>query len=240
MNSDVLAEFARLFDNVADQKEVLGALEIVRSHLGIAHATYNLAQTTGNLFDYPFVRTTYPADWMQTYLVRNYAQVDPVFLEGFKRTQPFFWEDLDATSPKVAEFFETAAGFGVSISGYSVPVIDRVGRRAFISYNSREAPDIWREKVGRLNPVLVALAERLHDKALQEMQVDQVKALLSPREIECLSWIARGKDASMISEILEISEFTVRDYLKAARLKLGCNSIAQAIYEASRLGLIKP
>ncbi|MCB1450663.1 MAG: LuxR family transcriptional regulator [Nitratireductor sp.] len=240
MNSDVLAEFTPLFEKVAVASDVYTALVDMCAHLGLAHATYNMAQTTGNLFDYPFVRTTYPAAWMQTYLVRNYAQIDPVFLEGFRRSQPFFWDELDSSAAGVADFFEAAAGFGVSISGYSVPVTDRIGRRSFVSYNSLETPDVWREQVARLKPVLTALAEKLHDKAIQEMQLNQVKAPLSPREIECLSWIARGKDASMISEILEISEFTARDYLKSARLKLGCNSIAQAVYEATRLGLISP
>lgn len=238
MNSDILADHAPLYEQVAAQSDVYSALTVLCRYFGIGNATYNMAQSAGNQFDYPFVRTTYGADWMQRYLAQNYVQIDPVFLEGFKRTQPFFWDELEIASPKVQAFFDDAAGYGITRSGFSVPLVDRVGRRAFFSINDSRDIEAWKEWVKALKPVLVEMADRLHDKALQEMQIGNNKAPLSPREIECLSWVARGKDASMISEILEISEFTVRDYLKAARVKLGCSTIAQAVYEASRLRLI--
>ena len=75
-------------------------------------------------------------------------------------------------------------------------------------------------------------------KALLHLHSEDRRPPLSPREIECLSWTAQGKDASTISEILEISEHTVRDYLKSAKYKLSCGTIAQAVFEATKLRLI--
>ena len=79
-----------------------------------------------------------------------------------------------------------------------------------------------------------------HRRALVELYKGENIPSLSPRELECLSWTTQGKDANTIAAILEISEYTVRDYLKSARQKLGCATIAQAVYQATRLRLINP
>jgi DNA-binding CsgD family transcriptional regulator len=56
--------------------------------------------------------------------------------------------------------------------------------------------------------------------------------------VECLRWVARGKDATEIAAILNISPHTTRDYLKSAHYKLDCVSSAQAVTKAIRLGLL--
>ncbi|NWG46608.1 MAG: helix-turn-helix transcriptional regulator [Alphaproteobacteria bacterium] len=61
---------------------------------------------------------------------------------------------------------------------------------------------------------------------------------LSPREKECLSWLAAGKSAWDISVILGIGEHTVRDYVRSAMRKLGCVTQTQAVCEALRRGEI--
>ena len=61
---------------------------------------------------------------------------------------------------------------------------------------------------------------------------------LTTRELECLRWIARGKDAKEIAIILNISPHTVRDYLKSVHYKLDCVTSAQAVSKAVRLGLL--
>ncbi|MBF0251225.1 MAG: helix-turn-helix transcriptional regulator, partial [Alphaproteobacteria bacterium] len=63
---------------------------------------------------------------------------------------------------------------------------------------------------------------------------------LSQREQECLTWASQGKTAWETSEILMISENTVRDYIKSACKKLGVYSKNHAIVKAMLLGLIRP
>ena len=62
--------------------------------------------------------------------------------------------------------------------------------------------------------------------------------LLPMRELECLRWIARGKDLSEIAIILNISPHTARYYLKSARFKLDCVTSAQAVSKAVTSGLL--
>ena len=61
---------------------------------------------------------------------------------------------------------------------------------------------------------------------------------LSPREKECLRWIAQGRDVSETALATGLSEHTVRTYLRAARMKLDCVTVSQAIYKATVSGLL--
>ena len=51
-------------------------------------------------------------------------------------------------------------------------------------------------------------------------------------------WTAEGKVHTEIAIILNLSEHTVRGYLKDARIKLDSVSLAQAVSKAASLGLI--
>ena len=75
--------------------------------------------------------------------------------------------------------------------------------------------------------------------ALAEIYLDgDTLPQLSRREIECLRWTAEGKTHTEIAIILNLSEHTVRGYLKDARTKLDCVTLAQAVSKGSSLGLI--
>ena len=52
---------------------------------------------------------------------------------------------------------------------------------------------------------------------------------LSPRELECLAWAARGKSAWDIGQILGITRRTAAFHLDNAKAKLGVRTICQAV-----------
>ncbi len=64
------------------------------------------------------------------------------------------------------------------------------------------------------------------------------KRTLSPREIEVLTWAARGKFASEIAAILHISKRTVYMHAGAAVKKLGARNQMHAVATAIRDRLI--
>jgi DNA-binding CsgD family transcriptional regulator len=61
---------------------------------------------------------------------------------------------------------------------------------------------------------------------------------LTSREIEALTWAARGKSASEIGEILRITKRTVDEHIQAAGRKLNASNRTQAVAIAMRNGLI--
>lgn len=63
---------------------------------------------------------------------------------------------------------------------------------------------------------------------------------LSQRELEVLTWAARGKTSDEIASILDLSKRTVDFHIDNARLKLDVTSRTQAAAKAAACGLIAP
>ena len=75
-------------------------------------------------------------------------------------------------------------------------------------------------------------AERRPDAALQ--------ASLTDREIEALTWSARGKTSAEIAMIVGLTKATVDAHLDYARAKLGAATRTEAVVKAVKAGLIEP
>jgi DNA-binding response OmpR family regulator len=82
------------------------------------------------------------------------------------------------------------------------------------------------------------LAARLARVARSEIWPQQVS--LSEREIEALSWAARGKTSDEIALILGLSKRTVDFHIDNARAKLGAATRVQAVVKAVAGKLIEP
>jgi DNA-binding NarL/FixJ family response regulator len=66
------------------------------------------------------------------------------------------------------------------------------------------------------------------------------RVMLNDREIEVLTWVARGKTSPEIARKLRMSRRTVDFHIDNARLKLGVQTRAAAAIKAAIGGLIKP
>ena len=72
-----------------------------------------------------------------------------------------------------------------------------------------------------------------------DANVDTVSALsLTPREIEVLYLLAKGRDTPTIAASLFLSVHTVRGYVKEVLRKLGAHSQLEAVAVARRAGLL--
>lgn len=65
------------------------------------------------------------------------------------------------------------------------------------------------------------------------------KTILTARESEVLRWVANGKSAWEIGEILEITKRTVDEHVQTAVRKLGAANRTHAVALALRDGIIK-
>jgi len=61
---------------------------------------------------------------------------------------------------------------------------------------------------------------------------------LSAREEEVLHFITRGFTTKEIARLMQLSDFTVRTFVRRMYGKLKVTSKAEAIYEARKLGLL--
>jgi DNA-binding CsgD family transcriptional regulator len=62
---------------------------------------------------------------------------------------------------------------------------------------------------------------------------------LTPRERECLHWVAHGKTHFETSLILGISTSVVKNHLDNARMKLGATNLTHAVAIAVSAGFIE-
>ena len=222
-----------------ESPDVQTALEKIKELFGLHHIVFHMGQTTVGSTDSPFVRTTYPDVWVSRYFLKGYVDVDPVVREGFSRQLPFDWRELTPTA-EAMDFMIDAVQHGVGACGYSVPIVDRTARRSLFSINSILEEDAWDDFVEAHNEKIQEIAYQVHRKAIEELfgELDPMPQL-GPREIECLTWTARGKDYLAIAQILSISGHTARGYLKSARFKLECATLPQAVAKAITLKLIE-
>ena len=230
-NSDLLLR-------IVDEQNIETALGLVRDVGHYSNVVYHMAYRTNSTTDMPFFKSTYSPQWLGHYVLNQYQDIDPVLLQGFDRDEPFFWSDLDLEGENVAAFFEDAEKHGAGHSGFSIPLIDKAKRKAIFTVTSDLPEKDWRLKIATERNSLEQIGNVLHRKAVSQIYGSNDGPTLAPREIECLFWTAQGKDVVSVAYILNISDHTARDYLKSARLKLGCRTIAQAIHLATKRRLI--
>lgn len=223
-----------------DAPSIQEAVEAVRDHYGLDHVTYH-HQPIGSIGPAaPYVKSTYPDEWLSQYLRNGYIHVDPVVLAGFSRMLPFDWSDVKWTED-ANEFMTDALEHGLGGNGYSVPLIDKRVRRALFSINSRMPQSQWSEFTREHASTLAEIGTILHRRLVSERYPnDDALPRLNPREIECLSWTAQGLTAKEIARQINVTENTAATYIKSARLKLNCGTLAQAVAKAIQIGLVTP
>ncbi|MEL7462915.1 MAG: autoinducer binding domain-containing protein [Pseudomonadota bacterium] len=206
----------------------------------VGYVTLHLFRAGRDAQNKPYVRTNYPDAWISRYLLNDYVRIDPVLQMAETTTAPFCWSKI-GLRPESLNMMEQAAEYGVGPTGFSLVHVDAIGRRSVLSFNAAETRggETWEPFLEENSDHLAELSAELHRMAVAEISGGDAEApQLSPRERECLRWTAAGKAHTDIAIILNLSEHTVRSYLKDARIKLDSATLAQAVSKASALGLI--
>ncbi|WP_284273174.1 LuxR family transcriptional regulator [Bradyrhizobium iriomotense] len=180
----------------------------------------------------PLVISTYPNNWVTHYVRSHYERLDPIIKRSLESTDPFQW-GLDAPlrpiSPAQRRFFDEASEFGIRL-GFTVPIHDEDGSVAALTFAADQRRPQFEKCIDLNAPVLQLMARCFHFHVrrtlLHQLTIDGI--VLSPREVECLDWAAKGKSVWETGRILGISHNTVAHYLRSARDKLGVRKVVQA------------
>ena len=174
--------------------------------------------------------------WFKVYTKERYFHDDPRtnLLRG--TAKPFDWcESLyDANvAPCAAEILGRRRDFGLDC-GFVVPSHSVRNTKYFVSMTGHKL-DLTAHNKPAI--ALMALYGLYRVRSLLGL-LQREKPLLTPREREVLTWVASGKTAWEIGEILTISKWTVQEYTQNAFHKLGAVNRAQAVAIALRERLI--
>jgi len=179
-----------------------------------------------------------PVEWVQRYMDRNYHAINPVVRKILRtKTAAFRWNTLEPegylNAKRGRRVLQEAKEFGIH-DGFVCPIVHTNGDMVIVTFCGDVLDDD-----PRLVPSLHLIALYYHRrfKELQGLDKSAVP-LLTPREEKCLTLAARGKTDWEISEILSISESTVRTYIERAKQKFGVATKIQAIVAARRHLLI--
>jgi DNA-binding CsgD family transcriptional regulator len=168
---------------------------------------------------------TWPVFWYRRYIEQNHLVHDPIVVRLNRSPTPFRWSETRAGAGREARrVLDEAAEFGLK-DGLALAV-HAEGSVGGVSIAARHYDLSPRQQAG-----LQLAAYYLHARVagLRAKGAPRARRGLTPRERECLNWVAAGKTDWEIAQILSISEQTAHGYVQNALIKLGARTRAQAV-----------
>ena len=196
------------------------------------------------------VISNYPDGFAESYLRLGRQAVDPVLALAADTITALLWDDVVAgrslsAEQRALDAERREAGLHDEVT---CPIHGAHGQRFALRFARAEPGSCDRSQTGTLQILAIhvyyALTRIWADVAKasspSESLADHGQAsiaglcALSQREQEVMLWTARGKSASSISVILDLSENTVNFYVKNAMRKLGTTNRVVAVVLAVR------
>lgn len=179
-------------------------------------------------------------EWERKYVEKHYVEIDPVPNGVHSHLEPYFWRDLirneDRRSRGAVVMHEARAEYRMH-DGFCIPVHGLNDIAGLVSLASHEKQWCLSERE-QAALHLVGLYAYEAMRRIKRPQPQGKLVRLSPRELDCVRWMAEGKTAWETSAIIGVSEETVRSYIKSAARKLDTHTQGHLVARAHRLGLI--
>ncbi|QLL64236.1 helix-turn-helix transcriptional regulator [Sinorhizobium mexicanum] len=224
-----------------DRGDLHPALDELCARYGLSHMTFLVVCSGGPSGLYPYYCTTYPDTWTEIYVDNHYFDIDPVIDVVRWGFLPVDWSTLDRRSTQVYRIFKEARSHDIGPHGLSIPIRGPKGERCLFSVSSNLPKRDWSRLRASIIHELQILSQYLHEAVLSVSGLREVGRYrkLARRESQCLQLLAAGRISKQIAGDLDISENSVKLYLRSARLKLGASTSHQAVAKASFLELIQ-
>jgi DNA-binding CsgD family transcriptional regulator len=185
-----------------------------------------------------FFFNTWPDEWLRQYQHHDYVRHDLVPAMARVSEQPFTWlEALAGRTPtaKQREHYDWAVGLGI-IDVFAVPIHYPGGDFGLcVSIADHPIEDTFERDA--LQMASLFAHQRCRELGGQS-GASSVSTPLTPREVECLRWVLKGKSDTDIAGILGISHTTVHFHIERAKKKLGVKTRTQATASVVSLGYL--
>lgn len=184
-----------------------------------------------------FFHSSWPKTWLDRYVSGGYVTYDPCLQYIAENVRPVTFTEMPKqgwmTPPQHAMWQDVQAhGF---TEGLVVPIHNLQRPRAAAVYAGSV-----QEADPAAFPSLYLIALYAHERLRNLGREDAPGVILTAREQEVLSGLARGLTDDEIGHSLAISVRTVRFHLNQARIRLEARTRAQAVAIAVYRGLITP
>lgn len=234
--SRIPEEFIQDLQEAKSLEDMQSNILKLKDCLQIDHVVYHWVSADGEQYGCG----TYSAQWAQRYHDKDYLRIDPVIIGCFQRFHPVDWKRLDWGSKSARAFRKDAIEHGVGNQGFSIPIRGPNGQFALFSVSHNCSDEVWADFTRDNQRGLILVAHYFNQVALrmEKGRAPEPVRQLSPREIDALTFLAMGYGRGQVSEMLDISEHTLRAYIESARFKVGAQNTVHAIVRAMNEGLI--
>lgn len=159
----------------------------------------------------------YPDDWVALFDRNRLTLVDPIHRASHTTLTGFRWSDVPAMiplSPRDRDILAEARTFGL-VNGFTVPAHipgELLGSCSFVAAGELDQADF---------PVAHWIGQLAFEAARTLMSGRPAggSGTLTPRQLECIMYVGRGKTDGEIAQILGVSHNTIIEHLKHARAR---------------------
>ncbi len=251
---DRVSQFSREVGETSTIDEALDLLQVVVKEMGFTTATYLYAprpKLNDGSIKLPRFMQISPKSLSLNHLykTRQFYRCDPIFQACMETSMPIIWSC--EYEPKFGTFKWGKSGFVTELRntlikmrmphGIAVPIHLPHDGIALVGMVSNATVDEFKRLAPACRDAAMLLAHHFHNHAatlLKAHMIPKDEARLTGRELECLTWAAKGKTSQEIADILGLAEITVRFHLSNASRKLAAVNRVQTVAKAISIGLI--
>ena len=181
-----------------------------------------------------------PSAYLSTHDDDPSSKRDPLLRQLREIHHPIIWDQNTYVHASAGDLWEVQAAFGFR-TGMATAMHLPGGRHFYFGLDRESALPSDPTGVTRMLADVQLMGVFAQDAARRiwlDPKLGSSDLKLSSREAEVLLWTLRGKPASVVAEILGVSEHTAHWHAQQAMRKLGCESKHSAATKARDLGLI--
>jgi LuxR family quorum sensing-dependent transcriptional regulator len=175
-----------------------------------------------------------PAGWEGFYAEKQFENVNYLPREVRRRANPFRWSDIRLVDVREKALAQALIDNGFE-DGIATPCHGPAGYVGVVSLAFERLRDVSPADQGAIEMASLILHNRMRDCS-KRLEVDTPR--LTPRERDCLAFVAEGKSDWDISVMLGVSHTTIITHVQNAKRKLGAATRAQAVAQCFILGLL--
>jgi DNA-binding CsgD family transcriptional regulator len=185
-----------------------------------------------------FFFNTWPSEWLLQYQRNDYVRHDLVPSTARISAEPFTWHEAFARctpTEKQREQYGWAFGLGI-VDAFAVPIHYPGGDFGLcVSLADHRIDDVFERAALQMASLFAHQRCRVLGG---QSEASSAARLLTPREVDCLRWVLKGKSDTDIGKILDISHTTVHFHIERVKKKLGAKTRTQAAAIVVSLGYL--
>jgi LuxR family quorum sensing-dependent transcriptional regulator len=182
------------------------------------------------------VNISFPNEYLNEYMARGYERIDPIIRDNMASAGLHYWGDSFDRYGRPRALFDLGNDFGFRNAakgfGYAYGL-------ANCSATERGLISFYGLKRSHRTETILSLVVPCLQEAMKRIRKSTAGApLLTPREKEILQWSAAGKSSWDVSQILNLSERTVKYHIDRIMTKLDAANRTHAVAIALRKKMI--